>query len=313
MYKNIYFYKLDIKKLFQLDYFPESTFYKIFDERFNMNDIKANKDPDWGPYSSCSICNDHFVDILEHNKTCLFGTIGRTRNEKRQRRIRDITNLAHSELSLAPNTILEDYTYFYMDYFTGIISVMSAKGAPDIKILKNIINHDAELDPEIYAIKNRDVNRSLDKIEEVAAVELSFAVPPEELLGDNKLCTSFEIINQFKKDGFERCQLKLYMDSKNPKRKNPHDIINHTKETYKLVNGSFENEYKLEKLELLAKPTDDHQQCINVLELYFTKGMNIKIDENFTEEIIKIALYEAYNTIKAELLENIVLHVKVGV
>jgi hypothetical protein len=309
MQKTIYFFKLDIKKILRHEYYPENLYFNIFDTRFNLGDIKTNKDPIWDNYASCRIDNNLIVDILEHQSTHLFGTIGCTKNENRLRRIRNTTNLAHIDFQLDPNTILEDYTFFYMDYLTGIISVLNSKGAPDIKTLKRLLFNDPEMEPDIYPIQNRNVSRALDRIEEVGGIELRFAVPPDELLGDNGMCASMQIINQFKNDGFERCELRLYMDRNNPKRKQPKEIIKHVKETYELVKDSYNNKvYKLEKLGLLATPEDDRQQPINVLELYFTKGVNIKIDEDFSEERIKDALFVVYNNMKEEILQNVGLH-----
>lgn len=290
-------------------YFPESAFYEIFDKRFCHVDVKTNIDPEYGNYSSCFISPNLVVDVLEHERTHLFGTIGCTKSENKLRRIRNKTNLSHSQLVLDSNSILEDYTYFILDYTTGIISVINTKGAPDIKSLKILFSIYPEMDPVIFPIKNKDVHKALDKIVDVEGVTLQFAVPPAELLGTDGYGASMEIINQFKQDGFERCELRFRLDSKNPLRKRPKEIIRHVKDTYELVRESgTTNAFKLEKLGVIATPEEERQQLINVLELNFTKGVNLRIDENFSENSIKDELMLVYNRLKEELLKNVELH-----
>ncbi|SHH53928.1 hypothetical protein SAMN02745135_01121 [Caloranaerobacter azorensis DSM 13643] len=312
MYKTVFFYKLDIKKTMQNDYYSESDFYNIFNDRLNKNDIKINTDSNWGNYYSCLINNDLVVDILTHTNEYMFATIGKTKNKNVFRRFRNLKNLTHKDLSLDPNTSLEDYTYFLLDYSFGVISVLNTKSAPSIKKFKNILSYYGSMEPHIYPIKNNNIKSKLGKVKEIGGLRLTFAIPPYEILAKQKQNPSFEILNRFRNDGFEKCDLIFYLDRKNPKRKNPKNIIKHVLDTYKLIKESNDNKYKLEKLGLIATLDEEQQQTIDIFELYFTKGVKIEIDNDFSEKNILNLLKSVYNELKGEILGNIRLHSKQG-
>lgn len=286
-------------------YFPESEFYHIFDRRFNEDDIKINyNDQVWDTYRSLALDKNLIIDVLVHERDFLFGTIGCIKNIDRMRRLRNVKSLTRDEFKLEANTVMEDYTFFLLDYNTGVVSVINSKSAPSIKQIVKILHYYAQYDPRIYPIKNHDVPGELKKVTEVGSVSLKFAVPPTKVLGTK---TQISILNEFSKNGYDSCEVIFHLDRRNKNRKQPYNIIDQVRKTYDLVKNS-DNEFNLEHIKLVATAEEERQQTINLFELYFTKGVQINIDENFTEKDILKSLQLVYNDLKPEIMNNIRLH-----
>lgn len=309
MYKTIYFYKLDIKEFMKNTYYPESSFSDIFNNRIDKEDIVKNTDSLWGDFLSYNYNNLLIIDILEYKKEYLFGTLGSPKNEKKMTRIRNIKDMSHVDLKDNDELAFEDYTYFYMDYSVGIISVLNLKGTPNIRALTKIFSDYPIYDPHIYPIKNTNVFGKLNQVTELGGIEMKFNLSPDELLGCNGSSAPMSLIKKFKDNGFDSFRIGFFMNSKENRENNYKKAMENVLDTYKLVKDNNEEDiYKLEQLDLRASFDDEKQESINLLELYFTKGINIKVDNDFSEKKIKVLLISAYNSIKNDIFKSISLH-----
>lgn len=303
MYKTIHFYKMSINQFMTNNLIKEREFYNILDKVISNSDEVSSDNPNAAYkhyYSIATTDKKVIVDFLTHNRDYLFGSIGNIKEKFVLERIRNLKDLTSERLLLNPENALEAYTYFLLDYKTGIISFINSKSAPNIKYLGTIIQEvDMNYEVNIYPIRNENVQGVINDIKKCSAVEIKVARPPSELLGKKGENALQRAIYKVIKQDFQKFSIRLETD--NSLKADPGFLNSVIAETYQYA----QNDKSLEKISVTANIKDEVQKTVNLLELYFTKSIKIKVDENFSENDIYSMLMVAYNEIKEDLLCNV--------
>lgn len=182
--KNVYFYAMYlIEDEKPIDHTNIKT---IFDEVFNSTGVKV-----FGGIKSIEIespSSKIYIDKKWENDNYLYGSIGRIK-ENNSIQIRDFVTCETSDVldsSLIDKRGLEVFTYFLMDYKTGIVCAVKNLGAPSIRTLCEIIKKKGE---EYDAVTKPIFNIGPEKIEKLMkcdilySIDMSHAIPDPSVLG----------------------------------------------------------------------------------------------------------------------------------
>ncbi|WP_343348632.1 hypothetical protein [Terrisporobacter petrolearius] len=123
------------------------------------------------------------IDIFHDNDDYLFGRVGKLKDGK-DSLIRDINTQDVNPLNPGENKMLEIFTYFILDYHTGIVGYAQNKSSHRPYVLGNIINNNHDnYTMELENIVSGETVRALTKPgSKLGKIEYSFVVPDPRIL-----------------------------------------------------------------------------------------------------------------------------------
>lgn len=127
--------------------------------------------------------NQVTFDFIDFDKNFVFARLGRI-NDKNTVQIRNRVTYAKKDINTGANEDIEVYTYFLLDFDTGIISFISGTYTPSImKLLRlEIIYRDDNFKFKIYPIVNKEVLADVMKKQYITKFDFEIALPSDNIL-----------------------------------------------------------------------------------------------------------------------------------
>lgn len=300
MHKTIYFNQLYFVHTINIyKWMPYTNYRKyILDSLSRLGcNIQSYESFDIKSYK---IDNNTLLDIYNEDNQGILATIGNTSSSKLLRRMRNIETLEYIEQDA--KTVLEEYTFFYLNYSTGVITTLYSKGAPRLTALNTIFSYDGNYIPHIKPIRQKNIKGMLTRTTALASIGLKFALPPSSCFSMNKETASADVVNRFLEQGFEDYELILYNHSPERKKSNLSEVIDSLIDTYEYAKS---NDTPLKRIDVTFSQSESRQQTVNLLELMLTLQIGIKIDDNFSEQTIFDILSSAFEQKKQDIMQNI--------
>lgn len=212
MYKTIYFNQLYfIHTMNPYKWMPYSSYRAYILNALKRLENNVQSYDKFDNILSYKINSNIILDIFIENENGMFATIGNTVSTKLLRRIRNIQTLAYVEQDA--ETVLEEYTFFYLDYTTGVITALYSKGAPKLATLTSIFSYDGNYCAHINSIRQKNIKGMLTRTTAISSVGLKFALPPSTCFKTKGETLATSVINKFINQGFENYELILYNQS----------------------------------------------------------------------------------------------------
>lgn len=179
--KNVYFYELVIEDS------QSGTAIPVDDYRTILSDIISKESINGSIELTYEQTEPVLMDVIENTDEYLFARLSRKRPnnsiQKRNYKTRETTDvLAPDEIG---NNGIECFTYCFLGYTHGILSIAKSKGAPGAEVFSMLFAmHKREYSAETFGIPNNDLVKELieGKAPQVNRVSFDVARPSAELL-----------------------------------------------------------------------------------------------------------------------------------
>ena len=183
--RRVYYYKINIfDKYTQNNLTPNAN--AIFNDIFRLNCVNANGVNSLTLDQGENNVDRITMDIIRRDANHLFARVGKTKDIN-EALIRDIrTNEINTVVDVADNEHkkLEIFTYFMLDYTTGILGFIEGQAAPNVINLINITNRYSDIyTMEIENIvSSQTVRALLTPGSVISKLNYNFRVPTVEIL-----------------------------------------------------------------------------------------------------------------------------------
>lgn len=238
-------------------------------------------------------------DVFDYKNTRLFGRLSKQRpsNTMIQRDYR-----TYQKQDVLPDVSLDErgievYTYAYLDYETGILNIVYAKGAPDERVLKNLfLKYNTDYQIEIEAIPNaRGIEQIYQGINsEIIRVEIEAGLPDaatlEHVFGWNNR-ELLDVINQ-------RNLIVDFVLKPQPRRGITYD----TEETINLIDCIKQALPRYKKAKVKAKARNVKARDYNLFEDYFSYPIEIPTYRTENYQRIQYSVDELVTIYKNNLI-----------
>ena len=179
--KNVYFYELVVEESQSGKAIPVENYRTI------LTDIILKKSINGSIELTYEQTEPVLMDVLENTDEYLFARLSRKRPnnsiQKRNYKTRKTTDvLAPDEIG---NNGIECFTYCFLGYTHGILSIAKSKGAPGAEAFSMLFAmHKREYTAETFGIPNNDLIKELidGKAPQVNRISIDIARPSAELL-----------------------------------------------------------------------------------------------------------------------------------
>lgn len=179
--KNVYFYELVVEESQSGKAIPVENYRTI------LTDIISKKSINGSIELTYEQTEPVLMDVLENTDEYLFARLSRKRPnnsiQKRNYKTRKTTDvLAPDEIG---NNGIECFTYCFLGYTHGILSIAKSKGAPGAEAFSMLFAmHKREYTAETFGIPNNDLIKELidGKAPQVNRISIDMARPSAELL-----------------------------------------------------------------------------------------------------------------------------------
>ncbi|WNY28338.1 hypothetical protein MmiEs2_05230 [Methanimicrococcus stummii] len=237
-----------------------------------------------------------FVDKIEEKGNILYGRFGRLKEnhsiQARNKVTMEVGDIFDKEA--AKEKGVEIFSYFLIDFETGIICSVSSSGAPSLGIVCKVVEEMGEeyhCDIVRIIIAKEDVLKRLYSSNSIYSIKYELPMPSPELA---------DLVNIPQKD-IQRGQATLIGEFKNEPRIPLLENVDMRKYLPKLLKTADEKKFK--QLEIRAKQTDGCVESFDLFEQF--SRQKIKIEDVAGREAYKNELYpsmlKAYKERKNEL------------
>lgn len=295
--KNIYFYKMDIYKK---NLKPDNTLEQIFQSERKiykvLNDIYRNKTKTKTQNGSFVLekgNNQVTFDFIDFNKDYVLARLGRV-SDKNAIQIRNTVTYIPKGINTSTNEEIEVYTYFLLDFNTGIISFISSMYAPSILKLKNLecIYDLKNFKFNIYPIVNKEAIKDVMKKQYVTKFDVEVAVPTDEILDLEGIGLSMKEYINVKELKYQR--IGVTMKTVKP----TGNVFKDKKKIKHLVNKIIGSNAEVKKITVDAKNDDENIKLYNLIEHKIIEKTDfessVKNPEKYQKEVVQ-QLKKAYN------------------
>jgi hypothetical protein len=247
--------------------------------------------------------NKYIIEIISYNKHMVFAKIG-MQNASNTVALRDQKTLESEKVPMRESQLLELYTYFLIDFSTGVLAYIGINGAPKISAIQSLFNSyytdTDKYEARISSIITRDVLKTLTKKGTISKIEFSVAIPSDDILSEvmgvgEKAYDSIRNV----KEGTITYKIVA------PRNRNifsSSDKLGELMDKVKSKHGD-----RLKGFRVNAKDAGEGIQTYDLLEYNFTKIVSLGDGDysKLTEEEFKVALTAIYKSNIEELLEYI--------
>lgn len=286
---------IEKRNITQINELDNSETEELFKEVYNkMTNLKNN-------HKACNVRtpnNDYVIEAYEYSNHILVARIGQ-QNTADTVALRDYETLESEDVPMSANQLLELYTFFMIDFDTGILSYIGLNGAPKLSAIKQLFDDvlsDRSIVAKLSVIMTDDVLGLLTRKDTISKITLSVAIPDDEILS--------EVVGLSKKD-FD------LLGNVKTKTVTIKLVANKNKNILKSSNelGTFIERIKerfgdsVQHINVNAKNSDEKTQTYDLMQYNFTKKVEISgINSGFSQnELIEI-LKTTYNTNKYDLI-----------
>ena len=307
--RTVSFYRLSVKKYTEdhysrkttVEYLSEGDIEKIFKEILEKSMQKLSNLHYATEVKTNS--NKYVIEIISYNNNIAFAKIG-LQNDASTFALRDQSTLESENVPMSESQLLEVYTYFLIDFSTGIIAYVGINGAPRISAIQSLFNkyYCAENNSEcvVVSIMTRDVLKIIKRKSKISKILLTVAVPSNNILNEvtGETRNDFYALQNVKTSTIQYTVVAL---------RNSNIFSNSSNLSEFMANVKSKFGDNLKNVSVNAKDDDGPTQTYDLLEYNFTQKVSL-VDSNsekLSEDDFREALMKTYNSNKKELLEFI--------
>lgn len=273
----------------------EAEFQKVYDSMLDLDNGNKAK-------NVVTVSNDYVIEISEYNEHILYAKIGQQNNASTVA-LRDKETLETTGVPMTATQLLELFTFFMIDFETGVIAYVGLNGAPKLSAIRGLFDDvllNFNIHTKLSIIMTDDVLDLLTKKDIISKITLSVAVPDDEILSDvvGLPKNDFDMLENVRT---KTATYKLVAQrNKNILKSNSKfiDLITSIREKF----GD-----NLKGIHVNAKNIGESTQTYDLLNYNFTKKVNINEHKGYyysEQELIEI-LRKTYNNNKNDLLKYI--------
>ena len=263
-----------------------------------------NNSKEVGNYKSYELEDLYYYDFLKFDEKETFIKIGKVNeNSSIEKRNKDI--LESSPIEVDENEQLDKITYYYMDFETGIVSILSADGIGYGTAIKNLIltkYKKSKLNVDFANILTKDVIKMIMEKDIIGTIEYSYAVPNDDILSDDiNINPVFFSDIENKKAMVLSCVIPI---KRNKSAFKNNDLFKN------LIDKLYKTHGTLKSLLVNAKNKDESMHTFNLLKYRFTAKIECEIKNFSNYEFIYALIRKEYINRKNEIckLVNIKNH-----
>lgn len=253
------------------------------------------------------------LDLIDIDKHFAFCRLARKKDINTIQK-RNGKNLAPVKISLGDDERLEVYSYFLVDFETGIVTNLYYRSAPSIRnidhIFWNLKINGRYIESELHQIPNDNALSMIEKMTYFGKLEMKFAIPAESFfkkMGVQLTSTEFKSLAKLKSKnitviiggGNENISENNYRDIK----KCINDLIG-----YKMViNENGTTNGILERMKFTGNMLETQSKSVNLLDEHFVEQVPLAYEDTRTYIPIKTvykALKKIYTDKRDELIER---------
>lgn len=268
---------------------------ELFQEVYNKMLVLKNK------HRACNVhtaSNDYVIEAYEYSNHILVAKIGQ-QNTSDTVALRDSHTLESEDVPMSANQLLELYTFFMIDFETGILSYIGLNGAPKLSAIRQMFDDvlsEQCIVTKLSVIMTDNVLDLLTRKDTISKVTLSVAIPDDKILS--------EVVGLSKKD-FD------LLGNVKTKTATFKLVANKNKNIFKSSNelGTFVERIKekygdsVQHINVNAKNSDERTQTYDLLQYNFTKKVEISGKSfGFSEKELIEILKTTYTTNKHDLI-----------
>lgn len=273
----------------------EAEFQKVYDSMLDLDNGNKAK-------NVVTVSNDYVIEISEYNEHILYAKIGQQNNASTVA-LRDKETLETTGVPMTDTQLLELFTFFMIDFETGVVAYVGLNGAPKLSAIRGLFDDvllNFNIHTKLSIIMTDDVLNLLTKKDIISKITLSVAVPDDEILSDvvGLPKNDFDMLENVRT---KTATYKLVAQrNKNILKSNSKliDLITYIMEKF----GD-----NLKGIHVNAKNIGESTQTYDLLNYKFTKKVNINEHNGYyysEQELIEI-LRKTYNNNKNDLLKYI--------
>lgn len=241
--------------------------------------------------------NTYVIEVVEYANHQVFAKIGK-QNGADTVALRDQHTLESEEVPMTDTQALELYTYFLLDFETGIISYIGIGGIPKISAIRGLFDFnllESSITSRIAAIMTRDILDTVMRKRVISKFEVTVAVPNDTVLTEY-------LANPGDFDDLCNVQART-ATYKIVANRNKNFLRNNDRLGNLVASISEKFGDKLLKLSVRAKDDGENAQSYNLLEYCFTKTVPLGTKDQVVlkQQDYRDALYLTYNRNKDEL------------
>lgn len=265
-----------------------SSFEKMFKKVYNNMRILRNN------HRACNVStssNDYVIEAFEYNNHIFIAKIGQ-QNSADTVSLRNSKTLETENVPMSPDQLLELYTFFMIDFRTGILSYIGLNGPPKLSAIRKLFD-DVLSEDMIYArlsvVMTDNILETLTRKDIISKITMSIAVPDDSLLSDTI---------GISKNNFDLLEdLKTKTVTFNLVASRNRNIFKSNKDIKSFVTSAKEKfGDKLKRIKVNAKNYDENSQTYDLMQYNFTKKVILDptkeaVTENGLIEIMKKAYY----------------------
>ena len=268
---------------------------ELFNEVYNQMTILKNEHR---ARNVCTINNDYVIEAYEYSNHILVARIGQ-QNTADTVALRDYETLESEDVPMSANQLLELYTFFIIDFETGILSYIGLNGAPKLSAIKQLFDDvlsDRCIVAKLSVIMTDDVLGLLTRKDTISKITLSVAIPDDEILSEVVGLSKkhFDLLGNVKT---KTATIKLVANKNKNVLKSSNELgtfIERIKEKY----GD-----SVQHINVNAKNNDEKTQTYDLMNYNFTKKVEIgRNDSGFSQNELIEVLKTTYTTSKQELI-----------
>lgn len=241
----------------------------------------------------------YVIEIIEQRNNLVFAKIGK-QNPADTVALRDQRTLESETIPMTETQALELFTYFLIDFDTGIISYIGIGGIPKISAIKGMFSNNLSeegISTRVSAIVSCDILHTIMQKNTISKIEFSIAVPNDEVLS-NKIGLSLNDFDSISNVKSRTASFKLVA-------KRNKNIFHTNTRLVDLFNSTI-NQFgdRLIAYKVNAKDDGEPTQTYDLLEYHYTQVVPLGVNDQITlsESDFQDALYKVYNANKQELL-----------
>lgn len=284
--------KRNMTQIYELD---NSETEDLFQEVYNKMTTLKND------HKACNVRtpnNDYVIEAYEYSNHILVARIGQ-QNTADTVALRDYETLESEDVPMSDNQLLELYTFFMIDFETGILSYVGLSGAPKLSAIKQFFDDVLSsqcIVAKISVIMTDDVLGLLTRKDTISKITLSVALPDDEILSEvvGLSKKDFDMLDNVKT---RTATIKLVAN----KNKNILKSSNELETFIERIKEKFGD--SVQHININAKNSDERTQTYDLMEYNFTKKVEIngKYSGFSQNELIEV-LKTTYNTNKRDLI-----------
>lgn len=282
--KTVYFYVIYLK-----DKGGKECDYRLIKER--INNVFGNNCINNGKNDALILeegDNQVTLDVLSNGGDYLFGRMGRIK-ENNTMQFRHYSTLSTEEVldqRTARMKGIEVFTYFLLDYNTGILSMVLGQSAPRARYINNILNkYDNEFIADIEAIGDPSIIKQIFNNDILAEIAYTIAVPNSQVLGEDVIGLSRKQIAAIKKSNTKQLQVVLKPESRG-------FMAQGTELVKSIVKPFVDEREKYKSVRIKAKELDGYMQDYDLLDSYCTYKININLNKDSGRQEMENEFFE---------------------